>query len=233
MGGSDKELECSDAEAKQALTGDRASDSQVASLAASGLWEHDDDAEHFFAKGLEIMQVARRKDESARRRYMPSKDKRAMHPAQGGDADGTRDDRGARGRVCGKRRPREPRNGHLQPGLQARCARRLSDSLREVTAQERGRKRAREAVWGTEGVFESVCTDSYPHASNDGRMCRAGSRLLRAQPLKTRSAAPTRRPRTRPRRRRRPRWLPRRYRDVVAEVKSTEQAMPKTRQMDV
>ena len=142
--GAGDEMVAHDAEAKQALTGDRASDSQVASLAASGLWEHVDDAEHFFAKGLEIMQVARRKDESARRRYMPSKDKRAVRPAQGGEADGTRDDRGARGKVCGKRRGREPCNGHLQPGLQARCARRLSDSLRDVRERKRARARWRE-----------------------------------------------------------------------------------------
>jgi len=86
--GAGDEMVAHDAEARQALAGDRASDSQVAGLAASGLWEHDDDAEDFFAKGLEIIQVARRKDESARRRYVPPKDKRAVRRAQGGDADG-------------------------------------------------------------------------------------------------------------------------------------------------
>jgi hypothetical protein len=46
-------------------------------LESAGFWENDEtgDAEEFFRKGLKIMDEARRKDESLRRRYIPSEDK--------------------------------------------------------------------------------------------------------------------------------------------------------------
>jgi hypothetical protein len=48
---------------------------KIEELQASGLWEHDDEAEEFFAQGLKIIEDARRRDECTRRRYNPSKDK--------------------------------------------------------------------------------------------------------------------------------------------------------------
>ena len=62
-----------EAEAKRALNGEYTADSKKDELTASGLWEDDDFAEDFFTKGLEIIQIERRKDESARRRYVPPK----------------------------------------------------------------------------------------------------------------------------------------------------------------
>ena len=62
-----------EAESKRALIGECTIDSKTDELTASGLWEHDDFAEEFFTKGLEIIQIERRKDESARRRYVPPK----------------------------------------------------------------------------------------------------------------------------------------------------------------
>ena len=45
-------------------------------LEASGLWEHDEDAEAFFLVGFKIIQEVRRRDECSRRQYIPSRDKR-------------------------------------------------------------------------------------------------------------------------------------------------------------
>jgi hypothetical protein len=56
-------------------------------LEASGLWEHDDDAEEFFRAGLKILEEARRSDESARRRYIPSKDRIKNKTKGGGKGD--------------------------------------------------------------------------------------------------------------------------------------------------
>ena len=79
----DDEMKDHDVNTKQELTilaqrrnaGAAGSDQRVLELEASGLWEHDDDAEDFFAEGLKMIEAARKKDECSRRRYNPSKEK--------------------------------------------------------------------------------------------------------------------------------------------------------------